>query len=79
MTAARGAAPTDRVFTIPNVLSVLRLAGVPIFLWLLLGPHAAPRPAQVTLRLFGAAVVEAHAVQQRAVAREAEQARARVA
>ena len=40
MTAARGAAPTDRVFTIPNVLSVLRLAGVPIFLWLLLGPHA---------------------------------------
>jgi len=40
MTAARGAAPTDRVFTIPNVLSILRLAGVPVFLWLLLGPHA---------------------------------------
>jgi cardiolipin synthase (CMP-forming) len=31
---------TDRVMTIPNVLSVLRLLGVPLFLWLLLGPHA---------------------------------------
>ncbi len=30
---------SDRVFTIPNLLSVLRLAGVPLFLWLLLGPH----------------------------------------
>ncbi len=40
VTAARGAAPTDRVLTIPNVLSVLRLAGVPVFLWLLLGPQA---------------------------------------
>jgi cardiolipin synthase len=28
------------VFTIPNALSVLRLLGVPLFLWLLLGPHA---------------------------------------
>ncbi|GAA1193722.1 CDP-diacylglycerol--glycerol-3-phosphate 3-phosphatidyltransferase [Prauserella alba] len=24
----------------PNLLSILRLAGVPVFLWLLLGPHA---------------------------------------
>jgi len=40
VTAARGAAPTDRVLTIPNLLSVLRLAGVPVFLWLLLGPEA---------------------------------------
>ncbi|MCP2163837.1 CDP-alcohol phosphatidyltransferase family protein [Goodfellowiella coeruleoviolacea] len=32
--------PRDRVLTIPNALSVLRLAGVPLFLWLLLGPHA---------------------------------------
>jgi cardiolipin synthase (CMP-forming) len=31
---------TDRVWTIPNALSVLRLCGVPLFLWLLLGPHA---------------------------------------
>jgi cardiolipin synthase (CMP-forming) len=30
----------DRVVTVPNALSVLRLAGVPLFLWLLLGPHA---------------------------------------
>ncbi|WP_153506296.1 CDP-alcohol phosphatidyltransferase family protein [Cumulibacter manganitolerans] len=29
-----------RVWTIPNLLSMLRLAGVPLFLWLLLGPHA---------------------------------------
>jgi cardiolipin synthase len=28
------------VLTIPNALSVLRLLGVPLFLWLLLGPHA---------------------------------------
>lgn len=34
------AAPeTDRIWTIPNALSVLRLLGVPLFLWLLLGPH----------------------------------------
>lgn len=31
---------TGRVLTVPNLLSVLRLAGVPLFLWLLLGPHA---------------------------------------
>src|SRR3712207_7830745 len=30
----------DRVWTVPNALSVLRLAGVPLFLWLLLGPQA---------------------------------------
>jgi cardiolipin synthase len=29
-----------RVWTLPNALSVLRLFGVPLFLWLLLGPHA---------------------------------------
>jgi cardiolipin synthase len=28
----------DRVWTLPNALSVLRLLGVPVFLWLLLGP-----------------------------------------
>jgi len=32
--------PADRLITVPNVLSLLRLAGVPLFLWLLLGhPH----------------------------------------
>jgi cardiolipin synthase len=30
----------DRLLTLPNLLSVLRLLGVPVFLWLLLGPHA---------------------------------------
>ncbi|MCW2834230.1 MAG: CDP-diacylglycerol-phosphatidylglycerol [Nocardioides sp.] len=29
-----------RVWTIPNLLSMLRLAGVPLFLWLVLGPEA---------------------------------------
>jgi cardiolipin synthase len=30
----------DRLLTVPNVLSIIRLAGVPLFLWLLLGPKA---------------------------------------
>ena len=30
---------TDRVWTLPNVLSLLRLAGVPLMVWLILGPH----------------------------------------
>ncbi len=30
----------DRVWTLPNALSVLRLLGVPLFLYLLLGPQA---------------------------------------
>ena len=29
-----------RVVTVPNAISVLRLAGVPLFLWLVLGPEA---------------------------------------
>ncbi|HSE07991.1 MAG TPA: CDP-alcohol phosphatidyltransferase family protein [Nocardioidaceae bacterium] len=38
--ADRGAraGETTRIFTIPNLLSILRLAGVPLFLWLVLGP-----------------------------------------
>src|SRR4051812_49646805 len=28
------------IWTIPNALSMLRLLGVPLFLWLALGPHA---------------------------------------
>lgn len=31
---------TDRVLTIPNLLSFLRLVGVPVFVWLILGPQA---------------------------------------
>jgi cardiolipin synthase len=30
---------SDRVLTVPNALSVLRLAGVPLFLWLVLVPE----------------------------------------
>lgn len=37
--AVTAAGPSDRVWTIPNALSVLRLLGVPVYLWLILGPH----------------------------------------
>lgn len=30
---------TDRVFTVPNILSMARLVGVPVFLWLILRPE----------------------------------------
>ena len=30
----------ERVWTVPNLISLLRLLGVPVFLWLALGPHA---------------------------------------
>ena len=32
--------PGDRIFTLPNAISVARLAGVPVFLWLVLVPQA---------------------------------------
>ena len=28
-----------RIWTVPNIISVVRLAGVPLFLWLVLGPE----------------------------------------
>lgn len=31
--------PSSRVLTLPNLLSLLRLLGVPLFLWLVLGPE----------------------------------------
>ena len=34
------AVQTDRILTIPNILSFLRLLGVPLFLWLILVPEA---------------------------------------
>jgi cardiolipin synthase len=40
---AGGIVPADpqaRVLTVPNAISVARLAGVPVFLWLVLGPKA---------------------------------------
>jgi len=38
--ASGQATSTSRVLTVPNALSLLRLLGVPLFLYLLLGPHA---------------------------------------
>jgi cardiolipin synthase (CMP-forming) len=32
--------PGGRVLTVPNMISMARLAGVPVFLWLVLGPQA---------------------------------------
>ena len=43
---------TDRVATVPNALSLLRLLGVPVFLWLILGPKA---DGLAVLLLVGAA------------------------
>ena len=49
MTRADGEAKTSaatladqqgRILTVPNAISVARLAGVPVFLWLVLGPEA---------------------------------------
>ena len=37
---AQDAPMTDRVLTVPNALSLLRLLGVPLFLWLILVPRA---------------------------------------
>jgi cardiolipin synthase (CMP-forming) len=37
---SESADPQDRVLTIPNAISVARLLGVPVFLWLVLGPKA---------------------------------------
>lgn len=34
--------PSDRVLTVPNMLSLLRLLGVPLFLWLVLSEHDGP-------------------------------------
>ncbi len=39
-TAQSQAVISDRVLTVPNILSFLRLAGVPVFVYLLLGPQA---------------------------------------
>ncbi len=52
-TGTAEAPAVDRVLTIPNLLSVLRLLGVPVFLWLLLGPHA-DLAALIVLALSGA-------------------------
>jgi cardiolipin synthase (CMP-forming) len=38
--AESGVVVTNRVATLPNLLSIARLFGVPLFLWLVLGPQA---------------------------------------
>ena len=43
----------DRVATVPNLLSFLRLLGVPVFLWLILVPHA-DLAAVILLAISGA-------------------------
>jgi cardiolipin synthase len=35
-----GSVKTDQILTVPNVISIVRLGGVPLFLWLVLGPEA---------------------------------------
>ncbi|MDQ6874627.1 MAG: CDP-alcohol phosphatidyltransferase family protein [Actinomycetota bacterium] len=47
-----GGSRPDRVLTLPNLLSLLRLLGVPVFLFLLLGPHA-DLPALAVLMFAG--------------------------
>jgi cardiolipin synthase (CMP-forming) len=47
--ADEGAVGEDRVFTIPNLLSVVRLACVPVFLYLLFGPDPPYRAAAAYL------------------------------
>lgn len=42
---------TDRVFTLPNVLSFIRLLGIPVFCWLILAGHDVA--AVVMLIVFG--------------------------
>jgi cardiolipin synthase len=46
----------DRVLTIPNVISAARLAGVPVFLWLVLGPRTATADAWAVALLIVAGV-----------------------
>jgi cardiolipin synthase len=38
--ASQPVAVTNRIVTLPNLLSIARLLGVPLFLWLVLVPHA---------------------------------------
>ena len=40
MSSTAPASPSSAVFTIPNLISALRLLGVPVFVWLVIGLHA---------------------------------------
>jgi cardiolipin synthase len=55
--AARTAAEPDpqaRILTIPNAISMARLAGVPVFLWLILGPRTRSADSWAVVLLFAA-------------------------
>ena len=55
--ATRAAAEPDpqaRILTIPNVISMARLAGVPVFLWLILGPRTQSADFWAVVLLFAA-------------------------
>lgn len=54
--AAAGALPADRILTVPNVVTTVRLLCTPVFLWLLLrGPgHRGWYPAALLLGALGA-------------------------
>ena len=47
------ATSSDRIWTVPNVISFVRLLGVPLFLYLLLGPHRHDVAAVVVLAVGG--------------------------
>jgi cardiolipin synthase (CMP-forming) len=50
------AATGDRVWTIPNGISAARLLGVPVFLWLVLGPRTATGDAWAVAVLIASAI-----------------------
>jgi cardiolipin synthase (CMP-forming) len=50
--------PGARIATIPNALSALRLAGVPFFLWLALGPRTTAADAWAVVLLFAAGATD---------------------
>src|SRR5690242_19028759 len=51
--AGEQASVSTRVLTIPNAISFLRLLGVPLFLWLMLGPRHHDVAAVVVLAFGG--------------------------
>ncbi|MEP7026603.1 MAG: CDP-alcohol phosphatidyltransferase family protein [Actinomycetota bacterium] len=50
--------PGSRIATIPNALSMARLAGVPFFLWLALGPRTSTADAWAVVLLFAAGATD---------------------
>jgi len=48
--------PQERVVTIPNAISIARLAGVPVFLWLALVPRTGSADAAAVILLTAAGV-----------------------